>query len=157
MDAADLVIGEMYALNGRRARLDSLGWSQGGDTRFRPFSDEPVYAQAVFSLGRSFDRQVTLTANRYRPSYLSKIEETWQGRKARLASERALKQEAEAVSRELRSVLRDFDMGGGWTDGSSFSVYADLAQTRVVIAALEAYRDQLSDISSSPELAELLG
>lgn len=157
MDAADLVVGEMYALNGRRARLDSLGWSQGGDVHFRPFSEQPVYAQAVFSLGRSFDRQVTLTANQYRPSYLSKIEETWEGRKQRMAAQRTLKQEADAVSLELRSLLRDFDMSGGWTDGSSFTVYADLSQTRVLIAALEAYRDQLEDNPSSPELAELLG
>lgn len=156
MDAADLVVGEMYALNGRRARLDRLGWSQGGDHRYRPFSDEPVYAEAVFSVGRSFDRQVTLTANHWVPSRVPKIEETWQERKERLSSEKALKNEANEVSRELRAVLREFDMGGGWTDGSSFSVYADLPQTRILIAALEAYKEQMADSSASPELAELL-
>lgn len=155
MDVSELKVGEIYSLNGRRARLDKIGTTPGGDIYTHPHDPDEPYAEVTVSVGRSFDSTRVLRGSRWRKTVIGELQETWEGMKVRKQEEKDHRQEAERVSKELREVLSQMGMGGGFTDGRSATIYGDLSQMRQLTAVLAAHLEDSG--SDSEALAELLG
>lgn len=151
LEANDLKIGEMYAINGRRARLESFQFVTGdqGDSYQRPYDASAPYLEATFSVGRKFERQVTVSGNRWYPARLRQVEGTWEEMKARKASEKAQRQEAEEITKELRGALEKMGLRGGFVNArGEVTIYGDLPNVRTLTAIIAAH---VEETGSSPE------
>lgn len=126
MKISELHIGELYACNGRRCRLE------------RTWTDVDGVAKAEVAMGRSFERSQEISASRfYHKDDIVALTNTWEDHKIVKQKIKEANQRAEKLSLRLRNALEDRGMYG-WVDSSGrASINGSLNEIEALVLDLE--------------------
>jgi len=108
MNVNEIVVGEIYEWDGRRARIDSIGRNADG------------LAQVQISYGRSFESNYTISAMAtYAPDVIRAINMTWVEFKAHKINQKAMREHTDDLANGFREVLGEIGGMHCWMDGRS--------------------------------------
>lgn len=123
---SELKVGEIYSVNGSRARLEWIGVDQNGDPMI------------VVARGRSFERRLEIPCHPHRRDWFPAVGDPWPIAQEKLKAARLERARAQALSERLSASLAALGLqGGSISRDGTLSVYGDLAELERLADLLE--------------------